>query len=70
MSKLNNVLPPWSARRAIFGSVFFADKALQAEIDAGRDNGIQQRISTLLAENNQPQGSVWCWWGQALEMQD
>ena len=44
---------------AIFGSVFFADKALQAEIDAGRDNGIQQRISTLLAENNQPQkGSV------------
>lgn len=46
-----------SARR-YFWERFFADKALQAEIDAGRDNGIQQRISTLLAENNQPQGSV------------
>ncbi|HFT7324836.1 TPA: siroheme synthase CysG [Proteus mirabilis] len=46
-----------SARRYFWES-FFADKALQAEIDAGRDNGIQQRISTLLAENNQPQGSV------------
>lgn len=44
--------------RRYFGERFFADKALQAEIDAGRDNGIQQRISTLLAENNQPQGSV------------
>ncbi|WP_049216749.1 siroheme synthase CysG [Proteus mirabilis] len=44
--------------RRYFWERFFADKALQAEIDAGRDNGIQQRISTLLAENNQPQGSV------------
>ncbi|WP_214038691.1 siroheme synthase CysG [Proteus mirabilis] len=44
--------------RCYFWERFFADKALQAEIDAGRDNGIQQRISTLLAENNQPQGSV------------
>ena len=48
---------PMGARR-YFWERFFADKALQAEIDAGRDNGIQQRISTLLAENNQPQGSV------------
>lgn len=44
--------------RRYFWERFFADKALQVEIDAGRDNGIQQRISTLLAENNQPQGSV------------
>lgn len=44
--------------RRYFWERFFADKALQAEIDAGRDNGIQQCISTLLAENNQPQGSV------------
>ncbi|MDM3593292.1 siroheme synthase CysG [Proteus mirabilis] len=46
-----------SARR-YFWEHFFADKALQAEIDAGRDNAIQQRISTLLSENNQPQGNV------------
>ncbi|HEJ9539525.1 TPA: uroporphyrinogen-III C-methyltransferase [Proteus mirabilis] len=46
-----------SARR-YFWEHFFADKALQAEIDTGRDNAIQQRISTLLSENNQPQGNV------------
>ncbi|MBG3036552.1 uroporphyrinogen-III C-methyltransferase [Proteus mirabilis] len=46
-----------SARR-YFWEHFFADKALHAEIDAGRDNAIQQRISTLLSENNQPQGNV------------
>ncbi|HDT0721522.1 TPA: uroporphyrinogen-III C-methyltransferase [Proteus mirabilis] len=46
-----------SARR-YFWEHFFTDKALQAEIDAGRDNAIQQRINTLLSENNQPQGSV------------
>ncbi|HEK0654854.1 MAG: siroheme synthase CysG [Proteus mirabilis] len=46
-----------SARR-YFWEHFFANKALQAEIDAGRDNAIQQRISTLLSENNQPQGNV------------
>lgn len=46
-----------SARR-YFWEQFFADKALQAEIEAQRDNGIQQRIRALLSESKQPQGSV------------
>lgn len=46
-----------SARR-YFWEQFFADKSLQAEIEAQRNDGIQQRISALLSENQQPQGSV------------
>ncbi|HEJ9485909.1 siroheme synthase CysG [Proteus terrae] len=46
-----------SARR-YFWEQFFADKTLQAEIEAQRDDGIERRISALLSENQQPQGSV------------
>ena len=46
-----------SARR-YFWEQFFADKSLQAEIEAQRDGGIEQRISALLSENQQSQGSV------------
>lgn len=46
-----------SARR-YFWEQFFGDKSLQAEIEAHRDEGIEQRISALLSENQQPQGSV------------
>lgn len=46
-----------SARR-YFWEQFFADKSLQVEIEAQRDNGIQQRICELLSENKPPQGGV------------
>lgn len=46
-----------SARR-YFWEQFFADKSLQSEIEAQRSDGIEQRISALLSENQQPQGSV------------
>lgn len=46
-----------SARR-YFWEQFFADKTLQSEIEAQRSDGIEQRISALLSENQQPQGSV------------
>ena len=46
-----------SARR-YFWEQFFEDKSLQAEIEAQRDDGIERRISALLSENQQPQGSV------------
>ncbi|QPB79788.1 uroporphyrinogen-III C-methyltransferase [Proteus sp. GOKU] len=44
--------------RRYFWEQFFADKTLQAEIEAQRDDGIERRISALLSENQQPQGSV------------
>lgn len=46
-----------SARR-YFWEQFFADKALQAEIDAHREVQVEQRIQSLLDETQQPEGSV------------
>ena len=55
--KIKQRFSSMSARR-YFWEQFFADKSLQVEIEAQRNDGIQQRISALLSENKQPQGSV------------
>ncbi|MDM3868809.1 siroheme synthase CysG [Proteus faecis] len=44
--------------RRYFWEQFFEDRSLQAEIEAQRDDGIEQRINALLSEHQQPQGSV------------
>lgn len=56
-SKVKQHFTSITARR-YFWEQFFADKALQAEIEAKRDNGIEQRINQLFSATIPPQGSV------------